>query len=111
MTNAVVVPVRDPLVGLPLMPPPRTGTSAVSAADELIVVELSKYGTPPPLPVVVKPSVPDVVTGEPVTPKSDDAGTPSPTLRTVPLFAADNVRVASCELPESDSPVPTCTLT
>src|SRR5215831_12031644 len=43
---------------------------------------------PPEVPVVVSPSVPLPVTGDPVTPKIDPPGTERPTLLTVPGVAA-----------------------
>ncbi len=57
---------------------------AAKAADVLKVEVVSKYGTPPDVPVTVNPSVPEVVTGDPLVPKILDAGTEYPTDVTVP---------------------------
>lgn len=49
---------------------------------------------PPEVPVVVSPRVPELVTGDPVTPKIEAAGTLSPTEVTVPLLMAAMVKVS-----------------
>src|SRR3954471_20466559 len=69
VTNAVVLPDRGPTDGATPAPPPMTGRLAVRAADEESCVPEEKYGTPPDVPVVVMPMVPEVVTGELVTPR------------------------------------------
>jgi hypothetical protein len=83
VTNCVVLPLREPLDGATPAPPPTTGLLAESAPEEPSAEPDEKYGTPPDVPETVRPNVPELVTGEPVTPKIDD-GTESPTLVTVP---------------------------
>ena len=85
VANFVVVPDTVPDVGAPAPPPPSTGALSVSAAEDAIAVALEKYGMPPLVPAAVKPSVPEVVTGEPLTVKI--AGAASATLVTVPVPA------------------------
>ena len=71
---------------------------ASPAADDDRVVGQRRAGSklsaraeiwmPPLVPVVVRPRLPEVVTGEPVTPKIEVAGTVRPTLVTPPPLAA-----------------------
>src|SRR4051812_31677507 len=64
--TVAVVPSDPRTVGAAPAPPPSTRRLAVRAADVERVEVVSKYGTPPDVPVTVKPSVPLPVTGVPV---------------------------------------------
>jgi hypothetical protein len=48
-------------------PPPITSALAANAVEDAQVVPLEKYGIPPLVPATVRASVPEPVTGEPVT--------------------------------------------
>jgi hypothetical protein len=94
--SAVTTPVPVVIVdGAEPAPPPTTKALDANAADDAQVVPLEKYGTPPEVPATVSASVPEVVTGDPVTETMPPVKV-CPTLVTVPepLVAAQLITPA-----------------
>lgn len=86
--KVVVFPLRAPDDGAVPAPPPMTGLFAVNRAEDESTELLEKYGTPPLVPLRFTLSVPELVTGLPVTaktPEDEPPFTENPVLVTVPV--------------------------
>jgi hypothetical protein len=79
-----VLPEREAEEGAAPGPPPMIGAFAVRAADDAQVEAEEKYGMPPLVPETVSASVPEAVTGEPVTEIRPPVNV-CPTLLTLPV--------------------------